>query len=79
MAALCETHAGLEPASVVRAATQGGASALGLADSLGSIEAGKSDRLTVVPFRGDGDPYEYLCDRPGAVFPLRDAPYETRA
>jgi imidazolonepropionase-like amidohydrolase len=34
-------NAGLEPLSVIRAATMGGAAAMGRADELGSIEAGK--------------------------------------
>ena len=43
---------------------------------LGTIEPGKSSRLTVVPFDGGGDPLEYLCACPETVFPLADAPYE---
>ena len=76
MAALGSAHPGLHPSVVVRAATQGGADALGLGGHLGTIEPGKSSRLTVVPFGGDGDPFEYLCTCPETVFPLADAPYE---
>jgi cytosine/adenosine deaminase-related metal-dependent hydrolase len=77
MSALRDAHPGLDPRTIVRAATQGGAVALGLADSLGTIEPGKSDRLTVVPFEIGGDPFEYLCACPETVFQLADAPYET--
>jgi cytosine/adenosine deaminase-related metal-dependent hydrolase len=77
MSALRDTHPGLEPATIVRAATLGGATALGLDDSFGTIEPGKSARLVVVPFEGDGAPLDYLCSCPGTVFPLADAPFET--
>jgi cytosine/adenosine deaminase-related metal-dependent hydrolase len=73
MAALRATHPEIPAADIVRAATQGGADALGLADSLGSIEPGKRDLLTVVPFTGGGDPYEFLCGIPEQVFPLSAA------
>jgi len=76
MSALRDAHPGLDPAVIVRAATQGGASALGLANSFGTIEPGKSSRLTVVPFGAGGDPFEYLCSCPETVFPLTDAPCE---
>ena len=78
MAALRRAHPGLDPAVVVHAATLGGAEALGLGDWFGTIEPGKSGRLTVVPFSGGGDPYEYLCTCPETVFPLADAPYEAQ-
>ena len=78
MSALRDAHPGLDPAVIVRAATQGGASALGLADSFGTIEPGKSSRLTVVSFGAGGDPFEYLCACPETVFPLADAPYDAR-
>lgn len=78
MSALRDAHPGLDPAVIVRAATQGGASALGLANSFGTIEPGKSSRLTVVPFGAGGDPFEYLCACPETVFPLADAPYDAR-
>ncbi|NIM01456.1 MAG: amidohydrolase family protein [Acidobacteria bacterium] len=78
MAALRDTHPGLDPAKIVTAATLGGATALGLTETLGTIEPGKSARLTVVPFAATGDPLEFLCSNPQQVFPLDDAPYETR-
>lgn len=77
MSALGDAHPGLDPRTIVHAATQGGALALGLGDSFGTIAPGKSDRLTVVPFGAVGDPFEYLCACPETVFPLADAPYET--
>lgn len=76
MAALGSAHPGLDPAVVVCAATLGGAEALDLDDHLGTIEPGKSGRLTVVPFDGGGDPFEYLCTCPETVSPLADASYE---
>jgi cytosine/adenosine deaminase-related metal-dependent hydrolase len=78
MAALRRMHPGLEPAVILRAATQGGADALGLGAVLGSIEPGKRDLLTVVPFAADGDPYEFLCEVPERVFPLARAPHVVR-
>ena len=78
MAALRDTHPGLAPEAIVRAATLGGAMALGVADSCGTIEPGKSAWLTVVPFSGGDDPLEFLCSTPDTVFPLGDAPYETQ-
>jgi len=78
MTALHVTHPGLDPAAIVHAATLGGATALGLDGPLGTIEAGKSERLTVVPFADGGDPFDYLCSCPRTVFPLADAPYEAQ-
>jgi len=77
--ALSSAHPAFPAVEIVRAATLGGAAALGLAASLGSIEAGKRDRLTVVPFDGTGDPYEFLCGSPVQVYPLVDAPHEAGA
>ena len=45
---LAMTYAGIPPAAVLRAATINGASALGIDDRLGSIEAGKLADLLVV-------------------------------
>ncbi len=78
MAALGETHPGLDPATIVRAATLGGAAALGLSETLGTIETGKSGRLAVVPFETGGDPLAFLCSNPPLAYPLGDAPYEAR-
>ena len=79
MSALRDTHPDLEPRTIVRAATLGGARALGLADSLGTIEPGKSAQLVVVPFERGGDPLDHLCSCPATVYPLAAAPYETGA
>jgi cytosine/adenosine deaminase-related metal-dependent hydrolase len=54
---------------LLRMATLSGAEALGFADVAGSIEAGKSADLAVVPLpAGDGDPYELLF---GLAEPVR--------
>ncbi|MGH7170345.1 MAG: amidohydrolase family protein [Gemmataceae bacterium] len=49
---------------LLRMATLSGAEALGWADETGSLEAGKSADLVVVPFSPDaaGDPYQRLLD-----------------
>ena len=79
MTALRRIHPTLAPSVIVRAATRGGADALGLGAELGSIETGKSGLLTVVPFDGHGDPDEFLCSLPERVYPLARAPHEVRA
>jgi len=76
MAAMARLYPQLAPAVIVRAATLGGAAALGLEAELGTISPGKLARLAVVPFSGGGDPLEYLCSCPQHVFPVDDAPYE---
>jgi cytosine/adenosine deaminase-related metal-dependent hydrolase len=76
MAALAKAYPELAPSIIVHAATLGGAAALGIEDTLGTIEPGKRGQLVAVPFRGGGDPLEYLCCCPETVFPLADAPYE---
>jgi cytosine/adenosine deaminase-related metal-dependent hydrolase len=71
MAALREEHAALSPAAVLRMATLNGATALGLADRLGSLAEGKLARLVVVGLPGPGDdPLETLTSRPSDVRPL---------
>ncbi len=78
MAALPRVHPRLSPAAVLRIATLNGATALGLADRLGSIEPGKLARLVVVPLDpGDDDPLASVCSEPADVYPLERAPYET--
>jgi len=51
---LAMTYAGLPPVAVLKAATINGATALGVAESLGSVEAGKFADLVVV----NGNPLE---------------------
>jgi cytosine/adenosine deaminase-related metal-dependent hydrolase len=75
MAALCRTHPRLSRAAVLRMATLNGATALGLADRLGSIAPGKLARLIVVALHaGDDDPLERICSVPEQVWPLGRAP-----
>jgi 5-methylthioadenosine/S-adenosylhomocysteine deaminase len=75
MAALRRLHPRLAPAAVLRIATLNGATALGLADDLGSVEPGKLARLIVVPLEpDDDDPLATLCSVPREVFPLEQAP-----
>ena len=75
MAALRRLHPRLTPAAVLRIATLNGATALGLADDLGSVEPGKLARLIVVPLEpDDDDPLATLCSVPREVFPLEQAP-----
>jgi cytosine/adenosine deaminase-related metal-dependent hydrolase len=80
MAALLRVHSRVSPAAILRMATLNGAAALGLADRLGSIEAGKLARLVVVPLGPDEDPLSRICSVPSEVFPLDRAPFaEARA
>jgi imidazolonepropionase-like amidohydrolase len=53
---LAMTYAGLPPVAVLKAATINGATALGVADSLGSVETGKFADLVVVK----GNPLEVI-------------------
>ena len=45
-------------ATLLRMATLSGAEALGWANETGSLDAGKSADLVVIPVRGDGDPHD---------------------
>jgi cytosine/adenosine deaminase-related metal-dependent hydrolase len=77
MAALIEEHSGLSPAAALRMATLNGARALGMADRLGSIEAGKLAELIVLPLPDpDVKPLEMVCSNPADVHRLADAPWE---
>jgi imidazolonepropionase-like amidohydrolase len=77
MAVLLEDHINLAPAAVLRMATLNGARALGLADRLGTIEAGKLAELIVVPLPDpDASPLEVVCSVPPTVYPLTEAPWE---
>jgi len=74
MAALRAVHPELAPATILRMATLHGARALGLADRLGSIEAGKLAALAVLPLDANDDrPLETLCSAPETVYRLGDA------
>jgi len=80
MALLIEEHPALTPRAVLRMATLNGAEALGLADRLGSIEPGKSDRLVVVPLPADENhPVTAVCSNPAEIHMLEDAPHGTEA
>ncbi|MCP3981748.1 MAG: amidohydrolase family protein [bacterium] len=76
IAALREEHPGLAPAAILRIATLNGATALGLADRLGSIEPGKLAELVVVRIDDEEEhPLEALCSNPSEVHRLSDAPW----
>ncbi len=78
MSALLEVHPELKPAAVLRMATLNGAVALGLDNRFGSIAAGKSARLVVVPLDGpEASPLDAVCSTPDSVYPLERAPFET--
>jgi cytosine/adenosine deaminase-related metal-dependent hydrolase len=77
IAALREQHPSVSPAAVLRMATLNGARALGLADRLGSIEAGKLSALIVVPLGSRfARPLDALVEPPERVYPLDDATRE---
>ena len=80
MAVLIEEQPALTPRAVLRMATLNGAAALGLANRLGSIEPGKSDRLVVVPLAaGEKHPVTAVCSNPAKIHMLEDAPHGTEA
>jgi cytosine/adenosine deaminase-related metal-dependent hydrolase len=80
MAALRQAHPQIAPAAVLRMATLNGASALGLADRLGSIGPGKLARLIVVPLAEDEqNPLERICSEPADVHPIDGAPFDEAA
>jgi cytosine/adenosine deaminase-related metal-dependent hydrolase len=78
--ALRRIYPSLKPAAILRMATVNGARALGLADRLGTIEAGKLAQLLVVPLADDeDDPLEAVCSNPSEVFRLDEAPWRAAA
>jgi imidazolonepropionase-like amidohydrolase len=62
------TYAGVPPAAVLKAATINGASALGVGDKLGSIEAGKLADLIVV----SGNPLDDIKTARNVLYVIRD-------
>jgi cytosine/adenosine deaminase-related metal-dependent hydrolase len=62
-------HSNVPPEAIVRMATLGGAAALDLADSHGSLAPGKRAEMIAValPERGDGSPYALLLAGEGRV------------
>jgi len=65
---LAMTYAGIPPAAVLKAATINGASALGVDDKLGSIEAGKLADLVVV----SGNPLDDIKTARNVRYVIRD-------
>jgi cytosine/adenosine deaminase-related metal-dependent hydrolase len=65
LAAAARLYAGVEPAALIRAATLGGARALGF-DEIGSLEPGQVAAVIAVADAGGAlaDPYEVLLSRP---------------
>jgi len=63
------SHSDVSPADVLRLGTLAGATALGKADSHGSIESGKQADLAIValPTHSAGDPHELLFDSKESV------------
>jgi aminodeoxyfutalosine deaminase len=77
VAVLRQEHPGLAPAAALRIATLNGARALGLAATLGSIEAGKSAALAVVALPDpNDDPLEAVTWSSETVSGLAQAPWE---
>ena len=64
MAALRRGHPGLDPSLVLRAATLGGAEALGLDDRLGSLAPGRRAALLSVRLEAGDDPLEAVTSGP---------------
>jgi cytosine/adenosine deaminase-related metal-dependent hydrolase len=60
LAALREAAPEVPARRILQAATQGGADALGMGESLGSLQAGRQARLLAVRVAGAGDPEEAL-------------------
>jgi len=65
-------HPGVSPEAIVRLATLGGATALGMSHRLGTIVPGREADLTAVALPGGGggkysDPYRWLLESNGAV------------
>ena len=65
---LAMTYAGLPPVAVLKAATINGAAALGVADRLGSVEAGKFADLVVVR----GNPLDDIKNARNIRFVVKD-------
>jgi cytosine/adenosine deaminase-related metal-dependent hydrolase len=64
MAALRRDHPGLDPGLVIRAATLGGAEALGLERRLGSLAPGRRAALVAVRLEPGDDPLEAVTTGP---------------
>ncbi len=80
IAYLRQEHPGLSPAAALRIATLNGAIALGLAQDLGSIEAGKLASLAVVGLNDPNDePLEAVTWSSETVAPLSQATWEPAA
>jgi aminodeoxyfutalosine deaminase len=77
VASLRQEHPGLAPAAALRIATLNGATALGLAKELGTVEVGKRAALAVVGLADAGDdPLEAVTWSSETVAPLDGALWE---
>ncbi len=75
MQRVAQKHPGVELHRILKMGTTGGAKALGLESSIGTLEPGKQANLTVaaLPDRDARDPHELLFDAATRVSPLSEA------
>ena len=69
---IARTHPQVPPERILHLGTLAGAEALGLAERLGSITAGKKARLAVVRLHGERDPLAAILHSDAVALPLTD-------